>query len=232
MYIKYYLLYMSTHYLLDTMYTKLYKLILFIILNRLSQMVSQKRIRNPQLTRAKIIDATLELVAEKGVEALSMKEAAKRAGVSRSVAYMHFDDRNHLLKVANSTVSERLMSEMISFDPKDSLDKRIFNLATVILENPEAAKILLVDSINGTRLDKKDPLFSTVYNILAELQKLGIFSADADVEVSAYIQLSTIMTVLLLREQDKDASVTNIAERYTKEWSRILRTQYSKPQKQ
>jgi AcrR family transcriptional regulator len=195
-------------------------------------MVSSKRIRNPQLTRAKIIDATLELVAEKGVEALSMKEAAKRAGVSRSVAYMHFDDRNHLLNVANSTVSERLMSEMISFDPKDSLDKRIFNLATVILENPEAAKILLVDSLNGTRLDKKDPLFSTVYNILAELQKLGIFSAEADLEVSAYIQLSTIMTVLLLREQDKDASAHNIAERYTKEWSRILRTQYSKPQNQ
>ncbi len=195
-------------------------------------MVSSKRIRNPQLTRAKIIDATLELVAEKGVEALSMKEAAKRAGVSRSVAYMHFDDRNHLLKVATSTVSERLMSEMISFDPKDSLDKRVFNLAKVILENPEAAKILLVDSLNGTRLDKNDPLFSTVYNILAELQKLGIFSADADVEVSAYIQLSTIMTVLLLREQDKDASAYNIAERYTKEWSRILRTQYSKPQKQ
>ncbi len=190
-------------------------------------MKPQKRIRNPQLTRAKILNATLELVAEKGVEALSMKEAAKRAGVSRSVAYMHFDDRDHLLKVANSTVSERLMSEMTSFDANDTLYERVFNLAKVILENPEAAKILMVDSINGFRLNRDDPLFTTVYDILKELQTLGVFSSEADIEVSTYIQLSSIMTVLLLREQYKEASVTEIAERYTKEWSRMLKSQYS-----
>lgn len=190
-------------------------------------MKPQKRIRNPQLTRVKILNATLELVAEKGVEALSMKEAAKRAGVSRSVAYMHFDDRDHLLKVANSTVSERLMSEMTSFDAKDTLYERVFNLAKIILENPEAAKILMVDSLNGSRLNRNDPLFTTIYDILKELQTLGVFSSEADLEVSAYLHLSSIMTVLLLREQYREASVNEIAERYTKEWSRMLKSQYS-----
>jgi len=189
-------------------------------------MTKKQRIRNPDLTRERILNATLELVSEKGVEALSMKEAASRAGVSRSVAYLHFANREELLKEANNTVSTRLMEEIVTFDKNDSLEKRVLHLAKVILDNPEAAKILMVDSLNGSRLSYSDPLFKMTYDILKSLQDDGIYAIDADIEVSTYIQLSTIMTILLIREQHQTESIDALAERYSKEMSRMLKSQY------
>lgn len=47
-------------------------------------------------TRQKILAATLELIGEQG-SALSVKDVAHRAGVSRQAVYLHFGDRTGLL---------------------------------------------------------------------------------------------------------------------------------------
>lgn len=44
-----------------------------------------------------LIRASLELIREHGVGALSLREAARRAGVSPSAPYHHFQSRSHLL---------------------------------------------------------------------------------------------------------------------------------------
>jgi AcrR family transcriptional regulator len=43
------------------------------------KVAKKKRTRNPIETRAKLLQATIDLVTEKGPEALSLKEAARRA---------------------------------------------------------------------------------------------------------------------------------------------------------
>src|SRR4051794_29910852 len=50
--------------------------------------------------RAALVDATLELVAENGVQGFSVAEAARRTGVSISAPYRHFTDRDALLAAA------------------------------------------------------------------------------------------------------------------------------------
>jgi AcrR family transcriptional regulator len=45
-----------------------------------------------------LIQAGLELIAEKGVRALTLREIGARAGVSRSAAYRHFTDKADLLE--------------------------------------------------------------------------------------------------------------------------------------
>src|SRR3546814_6819334 len=55
---------------------------------------SKTRTRNPEQTRAKLLQATIDLLADKGADALSLKEAARIAKVSRGVAYQHFQDRS------------------------------------------------------------------------------------------------------------------------------------------
>src|ERR1700743_3524324 len=84
-----------------------FQAIMFPICNNLSRPLTmakqskpKKRVRDPVLTRAKLLQATIELVTEKGAAALSLKEAARRAKVSRGVAYLHFDDREQLLHEA------------------------------------------------------------------------------------------------------------------------------------
>src|SRR6266404_9450021 len=74
------------------------------------------RTRNPMETRAKLLQATIDLIAEKGPDALSLKEAARRAKVSRGVAYLHFVDRDELMSKARSWISDQLQEGVRRFD--------------------------------------------------------------------------------------------------------------------
>src|ERR1700753_2540273 len=100
--------------------------------------VKKKRIRNPVETRAHLLRATVELVAEKGAAALSLKEAAHRAQVSRGVAYMHFEDREQLLNEAKTWISEGLQDGFKRFDRNASLHDRTFYSTKLVLSHPEA----------------------------------------------------------------------------------------------
>lgn len=59
--------------------------------------------------RAALVDATLALVAEKGVSGFSVAEAARRSGVSISAPYRHFADRDALLAAAAVRGYEELL---------------------------------------------------------------------------------------------------------------------------
>ena len=48
--------------------------------------------------RRQILDASVALVAEKGVRALSFREVARRAGVSHQAPYHHFGDHRGILQ--------------------------------------------------------------------------------------------------------------------------------------
>lgn len=63
------------------------------------------RERNPrgqgERLRADLVDAAVDLIAETGsVDAVSLRAAAKRAGVSPMAVYNHFEDKDALLEAA------------------------------------------------------------------------------------------------------------------------------------
>ncbi len=60
--------------------------------------------RRVQKTRKLLQDALIELVAEKGYEAVTVREILERANVGRSTFYSHFQDKDQLLR----SVFERL----------------------------------------------------------------------------------------------------------------------------
>src|SRR5688572_21995012 len=53
--------------------------------------------RRVQKTRKLLQDALVELVAEKGYEAVTIREILDRANVGRSTFYAHFQDKDQLL---------------------------------------------------------------------------------------------------------------------------------------
>jgi AcrR family transcriptional regulator len=59
---------------------------------------------------AALVDAALELVAERGVQGFSVAEAARRTGVSISAPYRHFSDRDELL----AAVAVRAYQELLA----------------------------------------------------------------------------------------------------------------------
>jgi AcrR family transcriptional regulator len=58
--------------------------------------------------REALVEATFELVQEKGVHAFSVAEAARRTGVSAGAPYRHFSDRDQLLAEAATRAAEEL----------------------------------------------------------------------------------------------------------------------------
>lgn len=62
--------------------------------------------------RAALVDAGLALVAEHGVDALSVAEAARRTGVSPAAPYRHFPTRRALLAAVAIRAAELLAVEL------------------------------------------------------------------------------------------------------------------------
>lgn len=66
-----------------------------------------ERYHHGDLRRA-LLDAARALAAEGGVEALTLREVARRAGVSPAAPYHHFSDKNDLLRAVATEAFELL----------------------------------------------------------------------------------------------------------------------------
>jgi AcrR family transcriptional regulator len=62
--------------------------------------------------RATLIQAGLELIAEKGVRALTLREIGTRVGVSRTAAYRHFADKAKLLAAIREVGFEKFAAAL------------------------------------------------------------------------------------------------------------------------
>ncbi|WP_236788764.1 TetR/AcrR family transcriptional regulator [Amycolatopsis sp. GM8] len=74
--------------------------------------------------RAALVEAALALIAERGIDALSVAEAARRTGVSAAAPYRHFPTRLALLKAAATRAAELLaegLREVQEPDPVEAL---------------------------------------------------------------------------------------------------------------
>lgn len=70
----------------------------------------RKRYHHGNLRRA-LLDAALELIAESGPRGFTMREAARRAGVSSGAPYRHFADVDDLLSALVDEATEALALE-------------------------------------------------------------------------------------------------------------------------
>lgn len=62
--------------------------------------------------RTALIDAGLELTRSGGPDALTIREATRRAGVSPNAAYRHFADREALLEAVATAILHRMTARM------------------------------------------------------------------------------------------------------------------------
>ena len=70
--------------------------------------------------RAALLHAAGEILEKEGLAGLSLREAARRAGVSHNAPYRHFPDRNSLL-AALAVEGFRLLSEDLSTRPEGDM---------------------------------------------------------------------------------------------------------------
>jgi AcrR family transcriptional regulator len=73
--------------------------------------------------RTALIDAGLHLTRTGGPEALTIREATRRVGVSPNAAYRHFVDREALLSAVASAIQHRMAARMQSSARRQASDR-------------------------------------------------------------------------------------------------------------
>ena len=106
--------------------------------------------------RTAIIDAALELMAERGVEDLSLRACAQRAGVSHAAPAYHFNDRRGLLSAIAAIGFERLTQSMQAEKARGQVPPIVaisVGYVRFALENPGHFALIFRSSL----LDEADP---------------------------------------------------------------------------
>jgi AcrR family transcriptional regulator len=104
--------------------------------------------------RADLLDATAELIAKHGeMEAVSLRAVARRAGVSATAVYRHFDDHVELLRAAVdhcwATFYDQLRTAAVSSnDPFDSFRSMGDAYVAYAMERPGQYRVLFSDKVD------------------------------------------------------------------------------------
>jgi TetR/AcrR family transcriptional regulator, transcriptional repressor for nem operon len=171
-----------------------------------------------QTTRARIVQAAAELVAEKGVAAMSLDDVGQRAHASRSQLYHYFDDRDDLIRaVVNATTDSVLLAQDALLDHLDTwagID-RWFRALVDLQKEREARGGCPIGSLVG-QLAERDPgaranladgferWEAHLRDGLERMQARGRLSANADPAALATATMALLQGGLLLTQVRRD----------------------------
>ena len=120
------------------------------------------------MSREKILQATWELIKEKGIESITIRDIASRAGTNIASINYYFGSKDQLI---NEVVKQRMeafreafvLLEDTAIAPMTRLRRFLHAYAALLLEHPEPVK----------RLFSQETLFSSQYEYSAFLKRQG-----------------------------------------------------------
>jgi TetR/AcrR family transcriptional regulator, cholesterol catabolism regulator len=153
---------------------------------------------------ARVIQATMELAAHGGYEAVQMRDVAAHADVALGTLYRHFSSKNHLLVAALAEWTGELQQRLAQRPARGETapDRVIDTLrrATRTLERAPAVTSALVTAL--TSLSADDPkalkLANEVYDTIAEIISDAMRNGDAEQHDDAIRVLSQVWFAALV----------------------------------
>jgi len=99
-------------------------------------------------SRERLLDAAIDLIAERGYSASSVEALCRRAGVAKTALYWHFGSKEGLLaaameKVANAWIEEIQKSVYLARDPAQRLERAFEGLRRMVEARPQILRLLL-----------------------------------------------------------------------------------------
>lgn len=146
--------------------------------------------------RQEILQAAIEVLAERGFHKTKIRDIAQAAGVADGTIYLYFKNKDELLIQLFEEVMERTLTMFHrtldeAASPEDKLRGFLLTQMVLVREEPKLAKIIsVVLRQSSTFLQEyNNPLFAeylrTIRNILEEGVAQGAFRADVDMIVIA-----------------------------------------------
>jgi len=111
---------------------------------------SSARERQREATRERILDAAVEVFAEKGFLGASTREIARRAGTNQGLITYHFKSKDELWRAAADSIFERLGGQLAErldalelADPRERAREAIRQYVRFAAAHPELFRIIV-----------------------------------------------------------------------------------------
>lgn len=166
--------------------------------------IRKDRKRNPEVTRAAILQAALEEFSEVSLSGARMDRIAQRAGASKPMIYEYFGDKNAVyaaaLREAYVQIRRGEMElELDTREPEEAIRSLVHFTMDHFRNNPWFIKMLNTENLLGGETirevedvtELQSVLLKRVREILERGRRKGVFKADIDA-VELYILIASV----------------------------------------
>jgi TetR/AcrR family transcriptional regulator, cholesterol catabolism regulator len=164
---------------------------------------SSRRDRNRERMRERVLRAAIECFVEKGFEATTMDEIARRADVARATVFNHFGRKDAFLSAYLAERRQRL-SELIAADASRGVDPstRLYNAFALLAAFNERARnevsVLISAWWRQGGSTASEPATGSVFaELIREGQQAGAFAPDVDPDLIGAVLLDGYVGTLL-----------------------------------
>jgi len=107
--------------------------------------------------RSTLLDTSLVLIRDEGLDRFSLRQLAAKSGVSHTAAYRHFRDKDHLLLALAESILKRVADRILyhslkGLQPAESLHLGALACLRYWLERPDEFRILTTLGPNAAAL--------------------------------------------------------------------------------
>ncbi|KXB05212.1 hypothetical protein AKJ49_01240 [candidate division MSBL1 archaeon SCGC-AAA382A03] len=134
--------------------------------------------------KKEIVEATLDLVGEKGIGSLGTSQIADRVGFSEAAIYKHFSSKKEVIRATIQTAGKNLIETLTGSIKNVDTDDNLVKLKKVfeshmkfIGDYPGITRLLFSDEIHFNEEDLRNDLFNIVTryrSIIKDLLEQGI----------------------------------------------------------
>lgn len=167
------------------------------------------------MSRERILDAAVDLIAERGYSATSVDALCRRAGIVKTAVYWHFGSKEGLLaavieRVASAWIEEIEKSAYQVGEPVERLSRALAGLRSIVERRPQLLRLLL-----ALLLERSGDDDETRAALRAAFQRARSAVVDCievtapglrDPDLVAHSILSLVQGALLLTLADPDAA--------------------------
>ena len=172
----------------------------------------------PSDTKLKLLEATLELISEKGYLGATTREIARRAGVSELTLFRKFEKKEKLFEEVLKTQTflpllRETVIEVEDLEPAEALETIGIRYLQTLKERKMFVKIVLSEfntypeKVRNVQMQFVREMEGTLQGYLEELQKSGKLRA-VSLEAAARTFLRMLFSFFILEEIIKDQNIS------------------------
>jgi len=195
-----------------------------------------------EVRRDQIVQATLRIIAKKGMNSLTTATIAKEVGISEANLYRHFKNKQEIIYETIETIGKGLSTNLEKvfqhdMDPLSKLEKVFLLHLQYIEKNEGIPRLAFSDEIHMGEKIIKERLFNFINSYTDKLsmlikngQEMGLIKGDIKPKSAALIIIG-IVQVTVLRWSLNDFSFSLVKEG-RKLWTNFLRCMVKENSKQ